>query len=68
MTSTTAICAHEHSLMQTGTKKINRNERSTNVHISITQLLTEQQLFPAQRTVAMSGNSVAYDATNEHIR
>jgi hypothetical protein len=66
MTSAKAVCAHEHPLVQSGSEKINGDKRSTDINITIAQLLTEQQCFPAQGAVAMSGNRVAYDASDDH--
>lgn len=66
VSGTEAVCAHEHPLVQSGSEQINRNKWCSDLDISIAELLTEQQLFPTQRAVAMSGNGIAYDATDEH--
>jgi len=68
VTRTKAIRAHEHPLVQTGTEQINRNKRRADHRILIAKLLAKQQLFSAQRAVAVSGNGIAYDATDEHER
>ena len=68
VTRTKAIRAYENPLVQTGTEKIDRHEGRADIRIAIAELLAEQQLFAAQRAVAVGGNGIAYDATDEHDR
>jgi hypothetical protein len=61
-----AVRAYEHTLVQPCSEKIDRHEGRADGTFAITELLTKQQLLPAQGRVAVAGNGVAYDAAGNH--